>query len=102
MMGAFSSFFKKLHNALCEAYLIPVKIYRRYFSHLKPVPTCRFTPTCSQYAVEAVRKWGIIIGTALALFRLIRCNPFSKGGYDPVPSSFFGKERSKETREDKD
>lgn len=65
-----------------EAFLAPVKLYRKYLSPLKPTPTCRFTPSCSQYAIDAVREWGIVVGTVLTLFRLIRCNPFSKGGDD--------------------
>ena len=68
-----------------EAFLAPVKLYRKYLSPLKPTPTCRFTPSCSQYAIDAVREWGIVLGTVLTLFRLVRCNPFSKGGDDPVP-----------------
>lgn len=75
----------KVHSALEEIILIPVKLYRKFFSRLKPQPTCRFRPTCSEYAIEAVREWGIIVGTALAVFRIIRCNPFSEGGDDPVP-----------------
>ena len=74
-----------------EAFLAPVKLYRKYLSPLKPTPTCRFTPSCSQYAIDAVREWGIVAGTVLTLFRLIRCNPFSKGGDDPVPRNPFKK-----------
>ena len=74
---------------LREAFLAPVKLYRKYISPLKPTPTCRFTPSCSQYAIDAVREWGIVVGTVLAIFRLIRCNPFSKGGEDPVPKNQF-------------
>ncbi len=72
-----------------EAFLAPVKLYRKYLSPLKPTPTCRFTPTCSQYAIDAVREWGIAAGTVLTLFRIVRCNPFSKGGEDPVPHNPF-------------
>ena len=61
-----------------------VKLYRKFISPLKP-PCCRFTPTCSQYAVEAFTEWGFIRGLGLTLWRIIRCNPFCKGGYDPVP-----------------
>ena len=74
-----------------EAFLAPVKLYRKYLSPLKPTPTCRFTPSCSQYAIDAVREWGIVVGTVLTLFRLVRCNPFSKGGDDPVPRNPFKK-----------
>ena len=72
-----------------EAFLLPVKAYRKYLSPLKSTPTCRFTPTCSQYAIDAVREWGIAAGTVLTLFRIVRCNPFSKGGEDPVPHNPF-------------
>ena len=65
--------------------LAPVRLYRRYLSPLKSTPSCRFHPTCSEYAVEAVETRGVIIGMALATWRVLRCNPFNKGGYDPVP-----------------
>ena len=61
-----------------------VKLYRKFISPLKP-PCCRFTPTCSEYALEAFRKRGFFIGLILTVWRVLRCNPFSKGGYDPVP-----------------
>ena len=85
----------KIINFLRHAYLFPVKLYRRYLSRLKSSPTCRFRPTCSEYAIDAVLEWGIIIGTVLAAVRIIRCNPFSRGGDDPVPSrkEFFRKVR---------
>ena len=76
-------------NLIREAFLLPVKAYRKYLSPLKSTPTCRFTPTCSQYAIDAVREWGIAAGTVLTLFRIVRCNPFSKGGEDPVPHNPF-------------
>jgi putative membrane protein insertion efficiency factor len=47
-------------------------------------PVCRYQPTCSQYAVEALQKYGAVKGTGLALWRICRCHPFSRGGYDPV------------------
>ena len=77
---------KKAHGWLKEIFLFPVKIYRKYFSSLKQNPTCRFDPTCSEYALIAVREWGIIVGFVLAVIRIVRCNPFSRGGYDPVPT----------------
>ena len=61
-----------------------IGLYQKYISPLKP-PCCRFTPTCSAYAIEAFRKRGFFVGFALSLWRILRCNPFSKGGYDPVP-----------------
>lgn len=61
-----------------------IRLYRKYISPLKP-PCCRFTPTCSAYALEAYQKRGFFMGTILTVWRILRCNPFSKGGYDPVP-----------------
>ncbi|MBQ2889476.1 MAG: membrane protein insertion efficiency factor YidD [Clostridia bacterium] len=61
-----------------------VKLYRKYISPLKK-PCCRFTPTCSQYAIEAFEKYGVLKGLYLSVKRILRCNPFCKGGYDPVP-----------------
>lgn len=61
-----------------------VRFYRRAISPLRP-PCCRFTPTCSQYALEALEKYGALKGGWLALRRFLRCHPFHKGGYDPVP-----------------
>ena len=62
-----------------------IRFYRKYLSGLKTAPTCKFYPTCSQYAIEAIEKHGVIKGGLLAVWRILRCNPFSKGGYDPVP-----------------
>lgn len=63
----------------------PIVVYRRFLSPLKPVPTCRFHPTCSAYAVDAIEVHGAIRGLALAVWRLLRCHPFHPGGFDPVP-----------------
>lgn len=71
-------------RALSEVLLVPVYIYRACISPLLP-PTCRFTPTCSQYAVEALRKHGPLKGCWLTLKRLLRCHPWGGSGYDPVP-----------------
>ncbi len=76
---------KTVYRGIQNVALTPVFLYRKFISPHKGAPSCRFTPTCSQYAIEAVREWGIICGTALAICRIIRCNPFSKGGEDPVP-----------------
>ncbi|MDD2464209.1 MAG: membrane protein insertion efficiency factor YidD [Desulfobulbus sp.] len=59
------------------------KGYQYFISPLFP-PVCRFVPSCSQYAIEAVRKYGVFRGTLLAMWRIVRCHPFSRGGYDPV------------------
>jgi len=61
-----------------------VRFYRKVLSPLKPVPTCRFQPTCSQYAIEAIEKRGPVVGLLKAIWRLLRCNPLFHGGYDPV------------------
>ncbi|MGQ9557918.1 MAG: membrane protein insertion efficiency factor YidD [Desulfurispora sp.] len=63
--------------------LLLIRFYQKYLSPLKG-PTCRFYPTCSQYAVAALEKYGIIKGGCLALLRLLKCHPFHPGGYDPV------------------
>lgn len=67
-----------------RAWLLPVYFYRGAISPMLP-PSCRFTPTCSQYAVEAVLRHGILRGTYLALRRILRCHPWGGSGYDPVP-----------------
>ncbi len=68
-----------------KLFLLLIRFYQRFFSPCKP-PCCRFIPTCSQYAYEAITKHGAIKGGALALWRLLRCNPFNHGDiYDPVP-----------------
>lgn len=61
-----------------------VKAYKRYVSPILP-PSCIYKPTCSEYAIEALRRYGALRGGWLTLSRLVRCNPFHKGGYDPVP-----------------
>lgn len=71
-------------------------LYRKYISPIKP-PCCRYSPTCSAYAIEAFKKRGFFVGLFLTIWRLLRCNPFSKGGYDPVPEK---KKRRKNRCED--
>ena len=63
--------------------LLLIRGYQIVISPLLP-SSCRFLPTCSEYGYEAIAKYGIIKGTRLATWRLLRCNPFSRGGYDPV------------------
>lgn len=76
---------KLLKTILSAPFILLIKFYQLCISPLKPVPTCRFTPTCSQYALEAFRKYGPLKGFALSLKRILRCHPWGGSGYDPVP-----------------
>ncbi|MGB9803835.1 membrane protein insertion efficiency factor YidD [Desulfofundulus sp.] len=60
-----------------------LRFYQRFISPLKP-PSCRFYPSCSEYAVQAVSKYGVARGLLLTMWRLLRCHPLCRGGYDPV------------------
>ncbi|MBP5259127.1 MAG: membrane protein insertion efficiency factor YidD [Paludibacteraceae bacterium] len=73
-----------MRRVLIFLVLLPVHFYRKCISPFTP-PSCRYTPTCSQYMVEAVRKYGPFKGTWLGLKRLARCHPWGGSGYDPVP-----------------
>lgn len=70
-----------------RAVLAPIHAYHRWISPSRP-RRCRYEPTCSAYAVEAIDRFGAIRGLLLACWRLLRCNPFSHGGFDPVPERF--------------
>lgn len=61
-----------------------IRLYQKYLSPLKSTK-CPYIPSCSQYGLEAIQKYGALKGGLLAIWRILRCNPFSKGGYDPVP-----------------
>lgn len=61
-----------------------IRVYQKYISPLKTTK-CPYIPTCSQYGIEAIEKHGAFKGSLLAAWRILRCNPFSKGGFDPVP-----------------
>ena len=67
--------------------LAPIRAYSRWISPAFP-RRCRYEPTCSAYAAQAVRRFGVLRGIVLAAWRLLRCNPFSHGGFDPVPERF--------------
>jgi len=67
-----------------SAVLAVLRFYKRSISPGLP-PACRYTPTCSEYAMEAIERRGVLIGGLLATKRVLSCNPFSRGGYDPVP-----------------
>ena len=85
MTRSLPGFVRSMHAALVWIVLLPVAFYRRVLSPMKRTPTCRFSPTCSEYAQLAVRERGIVVGGALAAWRILRCNPLCRGGYDPVP-----------------
>lgn len=70
-----------------RALLVPIAAYRRWLSPALP-RRCRYEPSCSAYAAASIRRFGAIRGLLLAAWRLLRCNPFSHGGFDPVPDRF--------------
>jgi putative membrane protein insertion efficiency factor len=72
-----------LHRAFVALLLAPIRAYQRLISPALP-RRCKYEPTCSAYAIEAVRELGVLRGAVVAAWRLVRCNPFSHGGYDPV------------------
>lgn len=73
-----------IRKGLVFLLVLPIKFYRHFISPMFP-PVCRFTPTCSQYALEALQKHGPFKGLYLAVRRILRCNPWGGSGYDPVP-----------------
>ncbi len=75
-----------MSSLLARPLLAALWLYKTGVSPWLP-KACRFTPTCSEYAMEALMKHGVLKGSALALWRLLRCQPFCEGGYDPVPES---------------
>ncbi len=85
---------KKIISAFRHAFVFPIIIYQRYISPGLPA-RCKYYPTCSQYALTAIKRYGIIVGGALAVWRLLRCNPWSKGGIDYVPEQLFKKRKEK-------
>ncbi len=73
-------------NGLGRRLLIaPIRFYQRYLSPLKGPPSCRFYPTCSSYAIEAITVHGVLKGSYLAVRRVLKCHPLHPGGFDPVP-----------------
>lgn len=75
---------RKISQFLTYPFILLVRFYQVAISPLKP-PTCRFSPTCSAYALEALKKYGLLKGGRLALRRIMRCHPWGGSGYDPVP-----------------
>lgn len=74
----------KLHRLLISIVLLPVRFYRRVLSPMKGAPSCIYLPTCSEYALEAVQQRGVVVGGAMTVGRILRCNPLFHGGYHPV------------------
>lgn len=68
---------------IAEICIVPIRWYQRFLSPLH-APTCRFTPTCSQYAIDALGQYGLVVGLCKVAWRLMRCQPFHPGGYDPA------------------
>lgn len=64
-------------------FILLIKLYQKIISPLFP-PSCRFYPTCSEYSIQAFEKYGVIKGSIKSVWRILRCNPFNKGGYDPL------------------
>lgn len=75
---------KKIQHLIRKLYVLPILFYRGAISPLKPA-TCRFTPTCSEYTLQAIMKYGIFKGTWLGIKRLLRCHPWGGSGHDPIP-----------------
>ena len=73
-----------LRKVLIFPFILLIKSYQVFISPLLP-PTCRFSPTCSHYGLEALRRHGLIMGFSLTLKRIAKCHPWGKSGYDPVP-----------------
>ena len=71
-------------NILKYFFISIIKIYQRFISPFFP-SSCKFSPTCSKYGIEAINKYGPLKGGFLTIKRILRCNPWSKGGYDPIP-----------------
>jgi hypothetical protein len=83
-MKALKQLLHWLSSGISWVLTLPIMFYQTCISPFTP-PSCRFTPTCSEYARQALRKHGPIKGLALAIWRVLRCNPWGGSGYDPVP-----------------
>jgi putative membrane protein insertion efficiency factor len=81
-------------RALLTVVLAPIRLYQRFVSPALP-RRCKYEPTCSAYAVQAIRELGMARGLVLGAWRLARCNPFSNGGYDPVEARPFFRDKAK-------
>jgi putative membrane protein insertion efficiency factor len=81
-----------VRRALVAVLLAPIRAYQRLISPALP-RRCKYEPTCSAYAAQAIRELGVVRGTVVAAWRLVRCNPFSHGGYDPVEARILFRKR---------
>ena len=81
-------------TALRSVAIAPIRVYQRLISPALPA-RCKYHPTCSEYAVQAIRGYGLLRGSALAAWRLLRCNPLSHGGYDPVEAQTLFRHRDR-------
>lgn len=72
-----------VNRGLTKSFIFFIRAYQKYISPLKG-PTCRFYPTCSQYSIEALKKYGVVKGSYLSIRRILKCHPFHPGGYDPL------------------
>ena len=81
---------------MSRVFIAPITLYRRFISPLM-APRCRYYPTCSAYATEAIRSYGVLRGLVLAGWRLLRCNPLSHGGFDPVEQQTLFRTRARAT-----
>ena len=79
---------KTISRAIGGLLIGAIRFYQRFISPLKP-PSCKFYPTCSNYAIEAIKRFGPIQGSLMAVFRVLRCGPWSAGGYDPPVKPLF-------------
>ena len=77
-----------MRRVAASVLILPIRLYQRLISPAVP-RRCKYEPTCSVYAVDAIRTYGVLRGCVLAAWRLVRCNPFSHGGYDPVSAQRF-------------
>lgn len=84
---------RRMGAAVARAVIATIQLYRHTISPLR-LPTCRFTPTCSQYAVDALTEYGLLRGGWLAVIRLGKCGPWHGGGWDPIPERRVTSERS--------
>jgi putative membrane protein insertion efficiency factor len=84
MRPAVEQAISQIRRMPARAVIFLIELYRTYVSPLR-LPTCRFTPTCSQYAVEAVAEYGLVRGGWFAALRLLKCGPWHLGGWDPIP-----------------